>query len=230
MLMSAELALAPNSLSADLAAEADHRIANHLAMLAGLLRMQSQGLGKKQKAMSGEEVRLVLEEFGGRLETVSKLHSLLASRPLGAPIDVANYLRNVAEGLVSSISTSDHMTIRYSFPAAYFLPPEKAVVLGLVVGELVTNAAKYAHPTGVAGVVKVGGSTSEDGTTSIEVSDDGVGLPENFDPCESCSLGFRMIRALTAQLGASITFENSGLGLICLLKMPSASPTLTVVS
>lgn len=216
--------------SAYLADEANHRIANHFAMLAALLRLQAKGLGQTHTALSAEDVQLLLEEFAARLETVGQIHRLQAHRSNGAPIDVAQYLETIAKGLVWSLTANKQTTIHCAFPVTCVLPADQAVALGLVVGELITNAVKYAHPAGVVGAISVETSAPDENTIAIEVCDDGVGLPDNVDPLQSQSLGFRMVRLLTKQLGASISFDNYGLGLSCTLRIPHTGGLLRAVS
>jgi two-component sensor histidine kinase len=64
----------------------------------------------------------------------------------------------------------------------------------------------------------------------INVSDDGVGLPEGLDPLEGGGMGLRIIQALTAKLGGTISFENDGLGLSCTLRAPHGKVELRAVS
>src|SRR5205807_7397947 len=105
-----------------------------------------------------------------------------------------------------------------SVPAAMALP------LGLIAGELVTNAIKYAHPADVAGRIKLACRRSSGGDITIEISDDGVGLPEGIEPTERGQLGFRMVRSLADQLGAAIAFHSDALGLRVTLQIPAAVP------
>jgi two-component sensor histidine kinase len=216
--------------STHLAVEANHRIANHLAMLATLMRMHGKSIGGMPEPMSGEDVQLVLEEFAGRLDTVGTVHRLLADGSIGAPIDVAEYLRTIAQGLVSSLTAHGETTLEYVFPVTCVLPAEQAVALGFLIGELIANAVKYAHPARVRGAIRIEASKRDDDTIAIEVCDDGVGLPEDVDPLQSHSLGFRMIRMLAKQLGASISFDNYGLGLCCVLQIPYTARALQAVS
>src|SRR5271166_2324177 len=148
----------------------------------------------------------------------------------GAPVDVANYLEMIAQGLVSSLTANDHTSIYWLFPLRLVLPAEQAAALGLLVGELVTNAIKYAHPAGVAGAITIEASRYDDDAVAIEVCDDGVGLPDDIDPLQSQSLGFHTIRLLAKQLGASISFENHALGLSCAVRIPYAGRALKAVS
>ena len=180
--------------------------------------------------LSGKDVQRLLEEFAGRLDTVGEVHRLLAHRSSGAPVDIASYLETIAQGLVSSLTANGHTSIYCLFPLRLVLPAEQAVALGLLVGELVTNTIKYSHPAGVAGAITIEASTHDDQAVAIEVCDDGVGLPNDIDPLQSQSLGFSTIRFLAKQLGASISFNNHGLGLSCVVHIPYAGRALKAVS
>jgi PAS domain S-box-containing protein len=90
----------------------------------------------------------------------------------------------------------------------------------LIVSEAVTNAIRYAHPTGIAGRITVTCSLVSEAGVTIEVTDDGVGLPEGFDPATDGGTGFRVMRALSQRLGAALAFESTSLGLRVSLRVP----------
>ncbi|HEX2844268.1 MAG TPA: ATPase, partial [Candidatus Limnocylindria bacterium] len=54
----------------------------------------------------------------------------------------------------------------------------------------------------------------------VEVEDDGVGLPENFDPWRDGGLGLEIVRGLSQQLGAKLLFDADGIGLRVRLMVP----------
>ena len=192
-------------------------------MIASLIRMRGSSVGKDARRMRGDEVRLILEEFGGRLDTVARLHRLLANGQREARIDIAAYLRDVAEAVVSSLAPAGATELRLTSDPGCFVTPETALSLGLIAGELLTNAVKYAHPTGVAGQIRLACHRRSDGNIAIEVSDDGVGLPEGVDPMQSGHLGFRLVRSLADRLGATIAFHSDDLGLDFALQVPACS-------
>jgi two-component sensor histidine kinase len=209
---------ASEPLQLDLIAEANHRIANNLAMIAGLARLQAGTIRDAGDNFTGQEVRLMLQEFGGRVDAVARLHRLLAN-PGQHAIDLADYLRGVAEAVIVTMSCNGQADLRFEGEPGCSISSKRALSLGLIVGELVTNAAKYAHPTGIRGQITVGCRRDPDGRIVVEVSDDGVGLPDGLDPMESTHLGLRLVRSLAQQLGAEITFENDGLGLCVALSI-----------
>ncbi len=204
----------------DSVAEANHRIANNLMLVASLLRTHARSVSSQPHTFTGEEVRLLLEEVGGRIESIGRLHGLLAHGDGNAAIDVATYVRDISEATVSSIASSRAAYLSHTSTQACFLLPKQALQLGLIVGELVTNAVKYAHPTGVTGRIAVGCRRAK-GAIVVEVADDGVGLPEGFDPATSGGLGFRLVRSLVEQLGAKLVYESTGTGLSVRLYVPA---------
>jgi two-component sensor histidine kinase len=86
---------------------------------------------------------------------------------------------------------------------------------------MVTNAVKYAHPAGTPGKICVASGWDAEGTLFREVADDGVGLPEGFDPAGDGGYGLRLVRGLAQQLDAECEFLQSGIGLRFRLLVPA---------
>jgi two-component sensor histidine kinase len=207
-----------------LAMEANHRIANHLAAVGGLIRLHAASVTSGRRTMTTEEVRLLLLEIAGRIDTVGQLHKLLAQRPLDAVVDLGAFLREVCAIAVSSLSHSGETSLSYDCSLGCIVRSEQVVPLALIINELVTNAVKYAHPTGVATRMIVSCHRQESrGGLLVEVADDGVGLPEGFDTTVDGGLGFRVVRALSEQLGATLDFDSNELGLSARLLVPTSA-------
>ncbi|HJQ80562.1 MAG TPA: sensor histidine kinase [Lacipirellulaceae bacterium] len=204
----------------DSAAGPDRRIADNLSMVAGLIRDQASSLIGRSNPIDRDEVQTILAELGRRVDAVARLHRLLAENPAEARLSLGEYLLDISAAIVAGLSDDHDIRLRFACDPRCFVPPERALSLGLIVVELVTNAVKYAHPTGVAGEIRVGCEQRSDGTITVEVADDGVGLPEGMDPMKTDSLGLRIVRSLAAELGAGVGFEHDALGLSCVLRMP----------
>jgi two-component sensor histidine kinase len=84
---------------------------------------------------------------------------------------------------------------------------EMAVPLGLILNEAITNALKYAFTDRSTGEIRIS-CTRAEGMYTISISDNGIGLPEHFDPQQSPTLGFRLIRELTRQLRGSFSYRS----------------------
>ena len=204
----------------DLSVGPDRRIADNLCTLAGLVRERASSLGERSSPIDSAEVQAILTELGGRVDAVARLHRLLAEKPAEIAVNLGEYLQDISGAIVAALADDRATRLRFACDPHCLVPPERALAIGFIVVELVTNAVKYAHPTGVAGEVRVACAQGSNGAITVEVSDDGVGLPEGMDPTRVHSLGLRLVRSMSAQLGAQVGFEHDALGLSCVLQMP----------
>jgi two-component sensor histidine kinase len=97
---------------------------------------------------------------------------------------------------------------------------DRAILIGLIINELVSNAGKYAYPNCSEGVIWVRVLLRDENTIFLSVRDDGVGLPAGFDPATSKRLGSRLVAALAKQVGAELTRPVSQLGTNFTLLVP----------
>jgi two-component sensor histidine kinase len=118
-----------------------------------------------------------------------------------AIVDLPAYLREIADAAMCSLAGAERTEFSFDLNPHYITSPKQGVAIGLLVGEAITNALKYALPAGVAGKIQISSRESPDGRLAIEIADDGVGLPEGFDPTVSSGKGLRLMRALAEQLG-----------------------------
>jgi two-component sensor histidine kinase len=200
--------------SDDRLSEAQHRIANNLALIAGYTRLQATRLQKAGRPLSAREACIALEEVAARIETVGELHRLLSGAPGKGDegVDLGRFLAKLCKSLMETVSFAGDTTISHRDTGGCVVRPDQATPVALIVSELVTNALKYAHPSGVAGRIVVS-CRSTGGGLVVEVTDDGVGLSEDFDPSSDGGLGFRVVRGLARQLGADLVYQSAGVGL-----------------
>jgi two-component sensor histidine kinase len=199
--------------------EANHRIANNLSLVAGLLQLQAAELDPS-RPVTGDEASALLREGANRVQLVARLHRLLARTGDEAAPDLAEFLGDIVEATAALLPSGEAHQIRYEAAAPCVMAAEKALPIGLMVGELLTNSLKYAHPTGVNGVITLSCGRSVDGDLLVSVGDDGVGLPEGMNPAEASGLGLRLVNALARQVGGSLSFDQDGVGLTVSLRLP----------
>ncbi len=202
--------------------EADHRIANNLGLIVSLLRLRARTVSEQTGVIDRAEVRVLLDDIAARVETVAQLHRMLSHSYRNALVDVGGYLRGLSGSLTKSLSPDARVHVSYRTADICVLPPDQVLTLGLLASELVTNSVKYAHPTGLPVQIEVVCRQAA-GDLILEIADDGVGLPEGFDPMVDGGLGFRVVRSLATQLGATIRFHSNPLGTRVCLHMPSTS-------
>jgi two-component sensor histidine kinase len=199
--------------------EADHRIANNLASLSGAVRLQRNVISKSGKTLTADEVCLLLDDISARIEVTAKLHKSLALATHGDGVDLGCFLQEIAE-MIGTLCPTGRMKLTVDCSSAGHIEPRDAFHAGLITAELLTNAVKYAHPAGVPVIVAVHCETGDDGSFLVEVTDDGVGFPENFDPATDGGLGFQLMRALANGLNAELQFEHDSLGVSARLVKP----------
>ncbi|HXQ78054.1 MAG TPA: sensor histidine kinase [Gemmatimonadaceae bacterium] len=205
-----------NTVPAALKGEADHRIANNLAMLASLIRLHAREVARRERSLSPAEVARLLHELCAKVETVARLHRALALAGTDR-VPIATYVRELCD-TVASLSPSTQTSV--STACEQHVAGARALPVGFIVAEMMANAIKYAHPTGIPVLLNVTCTQAGDTSICIEVSDDGIGLPERFDPSTDGGLGFKLMRALAQQVGGELDFTSSPLGTTCRLVLP----------
>ena len=205
----------------NIAAEADHRIANHFAMLAGLVRLKTVALVKQPTEPSRNEVLLLLESIGVHIDAVANLHRILATNGSQSSADLGNHLRNIC-GIFRSGPSSD-VVIAEDFEPECVLPLDHLLPVTQIFAEVITNAIKYGRTNGEAGAIRVCCRKEIGGAILLEVIDQGCGFPMDFDPKAHPGLGFRLVQSLSKQVGGLADYQSSGKGLRFRLTLPPSS-------
>ena len=201
--------------------ETNHRIANNLSLVVALVRLHAAQLARERRTMTAGEASTFLDEVASRIETVASLHRLLSITPDGPEVDMIGYLRELCDTLVATLTFAGNVEIS-SPPCGRCMVPNQIILpVALIVTEAITNAIKYAHPTGVAGAIDVACRRDPSGALVVEVADDGVGLPDGFDATTDGGLGFHAMRLLARQVDAQLTFESAPIGTRCTLIVPA---------
>lgn len=183
-----------------LLAEVHHRVKNNLAVISGLLEMQTFNAGSEQIVQE-------LRESQARIQSIATVHETLYQSESFSDIALHSYI----DDLVSYISgTFRHAGAQINFNneiEPISLTVKQAVPCGLLLNELITNAYKHAFTDQEEGTIAIQLS-QDDKTVTLVVSDDGVGLPDDFDINTSSSLGMTLISTLVQQLGGRLTIET----------------------
>ena len=205
----------------ELVREANHRIANHLSMIVGLVQIQASALAKGPDILPRTAVQEILQDMASKILSISHLHRKLADSPLSDEIDLSAYLVESCAAMTTSLALSDRVGISYHLGEKCMVSPETAQTITLITYEILMNAVKHAHPTHLPTQIGIGCGRTVHGSVFIEVCDDGVGLPETFDEKRDGGVGFRLIRGLSRQIGATLKIESSSLGLVFRLTFPA---------
>ncbi|MFZ9028082.1 MAG: histidine kinase dimerization/phosphoacceptor domain -containing protein [Crocinitomicaceae bacterium] len=191
--------------------ELHHRVKNNLQVISSLLRLQAE-------LVEDEEVKSHLLESRNRIHSMASVHNLLyRSQNLGA-IDFGYYLRKLTDDLSMSYFGEPKMiTVNFDLNETE-LDIDKAIPLGILMNELISNAFKHAfsdlNKANLAIVI-----SSKNERLEVSVRDNGKGFnPNKID--KRNSLGLNLIDSLSDQLSANIAFDSSGNGTVVTLDLP----------
>ncbi|MDE1993495.1 MAG: response regulator [Rhizobiaceae bacterium] len=184
-----------------LLSEMNHRISNSLALVSAMIRMQIQ-------AAESEDTKVALAETQYRISAVAGVHrSLYTSDNVGS-VDLHLYLDALLRDLGNTANVTDKQIRITEELQPLSSTAAKAISLGVIVTELVTNAVKYAYPLGM-GEVRVKLTSTDRPTAVLSVEDDGAGYDPTAKP-KGTGLGRRIIQAMATNLDATITHDIGG--------------------
>jgi two-component sensor histidine kinase len=200
--------------------EANHRVANHLTLLAGMVQVQASNLAKGPALISRDDVQAILREVTGKVIGIGQLHRKLADLPHDRTIDLGDYLIESSHALVKMLAPQARIGIVHRLAAKCPARADQVQPVALIVGEVIMNAIKHAHPTGLPVEISIYCGRNASGRAVVEVEDDGIGLPENFDTKKDGGVGLRLIRRLAQSLGADLEIASDSLGTRFTLILP----------
>ena len=175
--------------------ELRHRMQNNLTLAASLLDLQA-------RSHANPEVRAAMINAVDRLSILAEGQRHLQLQTAGM-VEMHGYLTQVCENLSRSVGAARAIDFRFEIEPVY-LPAEKALVIGLLTNELVTNAIKYAFSENGQGTITVAFSRNAAGEVELTVADDGAGCP--VDAVDG--LGTSLVEGLSAQHGGRFRRRN----------------------
>lgn len=167
--------------------EMHHRIKNNLQTVADLLSLEmARGNGRSPDESLRDSV--------SRIKSIAAAHELLSLDQISAA-DITALARRITDSAYTSQVRSDQaIRIEVEGPGI-FMPSQAATAFALVINELVSNSLEHGLAARQEGHVNISLDQMGD-EVSVQVSDDGVGLPPGFDLVRDAGLGLRIVRTL----------------------------------
>jgi PAS domain S-box-containing protein len=191
--------------------ELTHRVKNSLQIIAAMVSIEA-------RSHKSGEGKASLERVSHRISALGQLYSQLSKANTVEAVNAATYLDELCRDLIASVHKEGGTSIVLETDIeSELLPTDRAITIGLMVNELVTNALKYAFPGDTKGTVLVTLKRAP-GELRLTVSDDGKGV----DPRRADSgLGGRLVEGFAQQLGGQLKRESGNKGTIVCLTLPS---------
>ncbi|NPV82678.1 MAG: PAS domain S-box protein [Candidatus Aminicenantes bacterium] len=192
--------------------ELQHRVKNTFALINSIIGLEINRTGKR-------EIRAPLENLKNRIISISRVYDLLTPGEKYQEIGLDRFLHDVSQSILKGYAAARIELNLDLQPVS--IEVKKAIPLGLIVTEIITNALKYAFGNRKKGEIRLKLEKLDD-RLALEISDNGAGLAEDFFTSPSSGLGQEIIRALTEQLEAKLEIKSRpGQGTLFRLSMPA---------
>jgi len=179
--------------------EIHHRVKNNLQTVVSLLESQSSFLEK--------DALQAVQSSQHRVYAMSLIHQKLYQENNMASINMAVYLPELVEYLADSFEVRQR--IRFQLDIAQIsVDVSQAVPIGLILNEAITNSIKYAFPNEGRNEIKIAMQYLDDGQVQLRIADNGIGLPADFRNSRIGSLGIKLMKGLTEDIGGHFVIEN----------------------
>ena len=182
--------------------EVYHRVKNNLQQIIGLITIEST-------TIADPEARRVLEALAGRVLAMGAVHHRLIASASFVDLAVADFITALCRDIARSAGADGRGIVLEVDVDGSSIDIERAVTLGLLVNELVTNALKHAFPRERRGTISVI-YRATDAAIVVEVADNGVGFPQVAeDGATRRGTGMRLIEGFAEQLNGRLEIDGS---------------------
>jgi PAS domain S-box-containing protein len=191
--------------------ELTHRVKNSLQIIAAMVSIEA-------RSHKSGEGKAALERVSHRINALGHLYSKLSKADTVEAVDAATYLDDLCRDLIASVHNEGATSIVLKTDIeSELLPTDRAIPIGLMVNELVTNAVKYAFPGETKGTVLVT-LKRVPGELHLTVADNGQGVDARR---ADSGLGGRLVEGFAQQLGGQLKRESDSRGTTVRLILPS---------
>lgn len=179
--------------------EVHHRIKNNITSVENILKLQSL-------SVASPEALSAIQDAVGRIQSMRIIYEKLLPDYEYRTISVKNYIEGLIDALINIFPFKDTVVFENHIED-FQIDVRKLFPIGTIVNELLTNIIKYAFINKNSGLVKISLLKKENQVT-LNVQDDGNGLPLNFDMQNSKGFGLVLVRLLTEQLNGEFSISN----------------------
>lgn len=184
--------------------ELHHRVKNNLAIISAMMQLQAFKSGN-------ETVTSELLDSTTRIKTIADIHEHLYQAKSLSNIDLGANIKTLVHNILITMQLSDKIHLQFNIGQIESLNINQAVPFSLIVNEVITNIAKHAFTIATNGKIEV--FLSQKGKTiSLQINDNGSGLPKDFNPQNASTTGMQLINTLVKQLKADYQYSNQKTG------------------
>lgn len=181
--------------------EIHHRVKNNMQVISSLLRLQAANI-------EGYDMEEMFQECQNRIRSMALIHDKLYKSKNFSQINFAEYIQSLTLHLFQTYNIKPN-TIELKTELSYvLLDLNRAIPCGLIINEIVSNSLKHAFPNNEKGKIWISLHVLKKEKLSIQVMDDGIGLPKDLDFRNPSTLGLQLVNDLVRQISGSIKIDG----------------------
>jgi two-component sensor histidine kinase len=160
----------------------------------------------KLSSVEKSDIRGFLEDTRQKIRSIALIHERLLQTENLDKVEISDYLGKLIHDLQVTYGREDLSLEIKTNIQRLMIGLDTAIICGLIVNELVTNAIKHAFAGRSSGILEIEFRHQE--RYVLTVRDDGIQLPENIAPGQSHSFGMQLIDVFVKQLNGSVDIER----------------------
>ncbi len=176
--------------------EIHHRVKNNLQIISSLIKLQSSHVKDK-------EIHSLFAESQNRIKTMALIHEKLYRSTDISVIEFYDYIKNLVDSLYASYGMSTERVRPVIEFRSIYLDIDTAIPCGLIINEVISNCLKYAFPDLRKGQITIDLEEKSESEYLLTIHDNGIGIPAEVNFANTNSLGLKLIKILSEQLGGS---------------------------
>jgi PAS domain S-box-containing protein len=188
--------------------EIHHRVKNNFAVISSLLNLQI-------RSERDHRLREILEEISLRINCMGMVHEKLHQSESLQELRIREYLNSLIDNHLEAMrpEIGKHIRVQKSIEEVS-LGVRKAISLGFITTELLSNCYKHAFPNGKSGEIQIGLNSLGENSFRLYVEDNGIGISEAMDIENAHSMGLKLINLFADQIGGELEISSNHNGTI----------------
>ena len=185
--------------------EIHHRVKNNLQIISNLM-------AKQARKTTDNTVKKMMKEGQDRVQSMALIHQNLYQSENLSNINIKAYLEELTQNIARTQRISGKEIAIIIDTDDSKLDIDTAIPIGLILNEVITNAYKYAFPDRGLGEIVISFQKTTAENFQLQVKDNGIGIPDNFNIDKAKSLGLNLVRGLVEQLDGTMKLMGSDQG------------------
>lgn len=180
--------------------EIHHRVKNNMQIISSLLNLQAQNT-------DDERFLSMIRESKNRIFSMALIHEMLYITKNISQINVSQYITKLSQSVYQSFSSGEYtIDFHYNIDENIYFETDNMIPIGLIINEIVSNSMKYAFPEKKGAISIL--FCKQENNYLLQVKDNGIGIPKDFDYTKSKSLGMQLVHILAGQLDGKLSLDS----------------------